>query len=121
MSKEKTGFTYALKPIYQSLLLLKPNNLKDLNLKTETTNSNNIEADNAQYTWFLVFDHVAADAIWKFRDNIMRPADKSFLQVLHCVIIFAATYNLCFLVHHDLFTTADKMLNWRPLSSITVT
>lgn len=48
MSEEKTGFAYALKPIYQSLLPLKPNNLNGLNLKIEITNLKKSKADNAQ-------------------------------------------------------------------------
>lgn len=48
VSEEKTGFAYALKPIYQSLLPLKPNNLNGLNLKIEITNLKKSKADNAQ-------------------------------------------------------------------------
>lgn len=48
VSEEKTGFAYALTPIYQSLLPLKPNNLNGLNLKIEITNLKKSKADNAQ-------------------------------------------------------------------------
>lgn len=58
------------------------------------------------------FDHVAIfSAICKFNATLMGPADTISPQVLLSVIIFAATYNLCSLVHHGMFRTADNMLN----------